>query len=210
MSEGLNELLAEIRGCRICRDAPRFGAPLPHEPNPVCVPSSKARICITGQAPGTRVHQSGRPFTDPSGERLRDWMGIGEEIFYDPDRMAIVPMGFCFPGLDTKSGDRPPRRECRTTWHDSVFAGMPQLELIVAVGRYAQDYHMGAEARPTLTETVQNWRAVFEAGSSRASNARILPTPHPSWRNNTWLKRNPWFETDVLPVLRAEVARLTS
>ena len=210
MSEGLNELLAEIRSCRICRDAPLYGAPLPHEPNPVCVPSVKARICISGQAPGTRVHQSGRPFTDPSGDRLRDWIGIGEETFYDPDRVAIVPMGFCFPGLDTKGVDRPPRRECRATWHDEIFAKMPQLELIVAVGRYAQDYHMGAEARPTLTETVRNWRAVFDGESGSASNVRILPTPHPSWRNNTWLKRNPWFENDVLPVLRAEVARLTS
>jgi len=206
MSERLTDLHAEIRACRICREAPQFGAPLPHEPNPVCVPSAAARICVCGQAPGTRVHASGRPFTDPSGVRLRDWMGIGEDVFYDPDRVSIVPMGFCFPGHDKHGGDLPPRRECRATWHDRVFAAMPQLELIVAVGRYAQDYHMRDEARPTLTETVRNWHAVHD--NPREGRPRILPLPHPSWRNNAWLKRNPWFETELLPVLRSEVARL--
>ena len=203
MNETISELAAGIRACRICRDAPRFGAPLPHEPNPVCVLSATARICVCGQAPGTRVHRSGRPFTDPSGDRLRDWMGIGEEVFYDAGRVSIVPMGFCFPGHDKNGGDLPPRRECRETWHDRLFAAMPQLELIVAVGRYAQDYHMGAQARPTLTETVRNWHAVYDTGTPR-----VLPLPHPSWRNNAWLKKNPWFEAELLPVLRREVARL--
>ncbi|MFZ2100872.1 MAG: uracil-DNA glycosylase family protein, partial [Oricola sp.] len=178
--------------------------------NPVCVPSARARIAICGQAPGTRVHQSGRPFTDPSGVRLRDWMGIGEEVFYDPARIAIIPMGFCFPGLDKHGGDLPPRRECRAIWHDRLFAAMRQLELVVAVGRYAQDYHMGSEAKPTLTETVRNWHAVYDGRPSGGVRPRILPLPHPSWRNNAWLKRNPWFKTDLLPVLRAEVARLTA
>ena len=206
MSERLSDLHAEIRTCRICRDAPFFGPPMQHEPNPVCVPSATARICVCGQAPGTRVHKSGRPFTDPSGVRLRDWMGIGEDVFYDPARVSIVPMGFCFPGHDKHGGDLPPRRECRATWHDRVFAAMPQLELVIAVGRYAQAYHMAEEARPTLTETVLNWRAVHDA--PRPGRPRILPLPHPSWRNNAWLKRNPWFEDDLLPVLRGEVASL--
>lgn len=208
MTQSVQSLLAEIRACRICRDEPSARTPLPHEPNPVCVPSATARICVCGQAPGTRVHKSGRPFTDPSGDRLRDWMGIGEDVFYDPARLAIVPMGFCFPGLDAKGGDLPPRRECRVAWHDRLFAAMPQLELVVAVGRYAQDYHMGAEARGTLTETVRNWRAVHD--TPRAGRPRILPVPHPSWRNNAWLKKNPWFEAELLPVLRDEVARLVS
>lgn len=206
MSGKLSQLQTDIRACRICRDTPQFGAPLPHEPNPVCVPSSTARICVCGQAPGTRVHKSGRPFTDPSGVRLRDWMGIGEDVFYDPGRVSIVPMGFCFPGHDAKGGDLPPRRECRATWHDHVFAAMPQLELVIAVGRYAQAYHMGEEARPTLTETVRNWRSVHDA--PRPGGPRILPVPHPSWRNNAWLKKNPWFAEELLPVLRDEVARL--
>lgn len=210
MNEDLSALLADIRACRICRDTPLSGMPLPHEPNPVCVPSATARICVCGQAPGTRVHKSGRPFTDPSGVRLRNWMGIGEEVFYDPARISIIPMGFCFPGHDKNGGDLPPRRECRAAWHDRLFAAMPQLELVVAVGRYAQDYQMGAEARPTLTETVRNWHAVFDGHTAGGGKPRILPLPHPSWRNNAWLKKNPWFDTELLPVLRAEVTRLTS
>lgn len=209
MTNTIDPLLEHIRGCRVCRDAPSFGPPMPHEPNPVCVASATARVCITGQAPGIRVHQSGRPFTDPSGDRLRDWMGIDETVFYDRARLAIVPMGFCFPGYDKNGGDLPPRRECRATWHDRVFASMPQLELVLAVGKYAQDYHMGDAARKTLTETVRNWRAVFEDSErGMGGRPRVLPLPHPSWRNNAWLKKNPWFGDEVLPVLRSEVARL--
>lgn len=209
MSEALGPLLEDIRACRICREAPAFGPALPHEPNPVCVPSSTARICICGQAPGIRVHESGRPFTDPSGDRLREWMGIDSTVFYDRSRVSVVPMGFCFPGYDSKGSDLPPRRECRATWHDRVFAAMPQLELVVAVGRYAQTYHMGANAGKTLTETVRNWRSVFEdPARGTPGKPRILPLPHPSWRNNSWLKKNPWFAEEILPVLRAEVARL--
>ena len=144
----LEDLRAEIANCRLCVESP-LKEPLPHEPRPVLQVSQTAKICVCGQAPGTRVHQSGRPFTDPSGDRLRDWMGIGEDLFYDHDRVAIVPMGFCFPGLDAKGGDLPPRRECRVTWHDRLFAAMPQVELVLAVGRYAQTYHMGAQAGAT-------------------------------------------------------------
>ena len=153
----LDALIEDISACRICVEAP-LKAPLPHEPRPVCVLSQSARICIAGQAPGTRVHQSGRPFTDPSGDRLRDWMGIGEDIFYNPDQLAIVPMGFCFPGLDAKGGDLPPRRECVAKWHDQIFALMPQIELVLVIGQYAQAYHLGKARDKTLTATVQNWR----------------------------------------------------
>lgn len=176
-------------------------------PRPVLQVSSTARLCVCGQAPGTRVHKSGRPFTDPSGDRLRDWMGIGEDVFYDAGRLAIVPMGFCFPGLDAKGGDLPPRAECRRTWHDRLFEAMPQLELILVIGQYAQAYHLGGARKTSLTETVAGWRGYLEAARAPGKPA-ILPLPHPSWRNNAWLKRNPWFAEDLLPVLQREVARL--
>lgn len=203
----LEALASDVRACRICVEAPEK-SPLPHAPRPVLQVSATARLCICGQAPGTRVHQSGRPFTDPSGDRLRDWMGIGEDIFYDAGKLAIVPMGFCFPGLDAKGGDLPPRTECHKAWHDRLFAAMPQIELILVIGQYAQAYHLGKARQKSLTETVANWEQHF--GSASEGGAKVLPLPHPSWRNNAWLKRNPWFETDLLPVLRREVARLTS
>ena len=204
MSSQLDQLTARIEACTICVDNP-IGEPLPHTPRPVVRLSSTARLCIAGQAPGLRVHKSGAPFTDPSGDRLRDWMGISSDVFYDVSRLAIVPMGFCFPGYDAKKSDLPPRKECVQTWHDQIFAEMTQLELILVIGQYAQAYHMGDERRRTLTETVANWRATF----NEARTPKILPLPHPSWRNTGWLKKNPWFEADVLPLLKAEVARLT-
>ncbi len=203
-TRGLDALVKDVRACRLCRDAPT-GKPLPHEPRPVLVASSTARICICGQAPGTRVHASGRPFTDPSGDRLRRWMGIGEDVFYDAEYVAIVPMGFCFPGLDDKGGDLPPRKECAAAWRTQVMGAMPQVELILLVGLYAQKWHLRERAGRNLTETVANWRAVYDP----VSVPRYLPMPHPSWRNNTWLKRNPWFDADLLPVLRKDVATLT-
>lgn len=195
-------LSRQIKNCRLCVDEP-IGKPLAHDPNPVCVLSSTARICISGQAPGIRVHHSGAPFTDPSGDRLRDWMGVDKNVFYDASKIAIVPMGFCFPGHDSKGGDLPPRKECRLRWHDEVYASMPQLELILAVGQYAQTYHLGAARRNNMTDTVTAWRDYLEA-----EKPAILPMPHPSWRNNAWLKRNPWFETELLPVLREQVRAL--
>ena len=201
----LDSLVAEVRACRICRDAPRYGSPLPHEPRPVLQVSSAARLCIAGQAPGVRVHASGRPFTDPSGVRLRQWLGIGEEIFYDPQKVAIVSMGFCFPGLDAKGGDLPPRRECAEVWRARVFERLPNLELILLVGQYAQKQRLDATTVANgLTETVMRWREVYRCRQA----PRVMPMPHPSWRNNGWLKRNPWFEMELLPVLRAEVARI--
>lgn len=206
MSEkDLQELSAAIAACRICRDAPD-GTPLPHEPRPVCVVSPTARIAICGQAPGTRVHASGRPFTDPSGDRLRQWLAVDDATFYDAAKLAIVPMGFCFPGLDAKGGDLPPRKECARAWHRALFAAMPQLDLVITVGQYAQAFHLGPLRRKSLTETVAAWRD-YEVVPDKTY--RVIPTPHPSWRNTGWLKRNPWFETELLPVLRAEVhARL--
>ncbi|MTH97553.1 uracil-DNA glycosylase family protein [Roseibium sp. RKSG952] len=206
--EDLTDLAAKVRACRICRDSPGM-APLPHEPRPVLQVSGLARLCICGQAPGTRVHASGRPFTDPSGDRLRRWMGIDEQVFYDAGRLAIVPMGFCFPGLDAKGGDLPPRPECRNAWHDRIFAAMPRLELIVLIGQYAQAYHLGSARKKSLTETVASWSEILN-GTRSAGRPALLPLPHPSWRNNAWLKRNPWFEAELVPVLQSQVARLTS
>ncbi|WP_422024609.1 uracil-DNA glycosylase family protein [Roseibium sp.] len=206
--EEIEALSNAVRACRFCVEKPEK-APLPHEPRPVLQTSSTARICISGQAPGTRVHKSGRPFTDPSGDRLRSWMGIGEDVFYDPDLLAIVPMGFCFPGLDAKGGDLPPRPECRKVWHDRVFAAMPQIELILVIGQYAQAYHLGKARKGSLTETVAAWQTYFQE-SGRSDRPLVLPLPHPSWRNNAWLKKNPWFEAELLPVLQKEIARLLS
>ncbi|MBZ0165042.1 MAG: uracil-DNA glycosylase family protein [Notoacmeibacter sp.] len=192
-----------IRACRLCRDAPQ-GARLPHEPRPVVVVSQTARLLIAGQAPGTRVHESGIPFNDPSGDRLREWLGIGRDVFYDPERVAIAPMGFCFPGLDATGGDLPPRKECAPAWRAELIASMGQVELVLAIGMYAQKWHLGDGRKRTLTETVRHWREILESDRT----PRVLPLPHPSWRNTAWLKRNPWFEAELLPVLRAETERL--
>ena len=202
-SDALASMLRDIRACRICRDRPS-GKPLPHEPRPVFRVSRTARLCICGQAPGTRVHASGTPFTDPSGDRLRSWMNVTQEEFYDESRIAIIPMGFCFPGLDAKGGDLPPRTECASNWHTSLFEALPQFELILLVGHYSQRWHLGRQVKPTLSETVANWRDY--AGSQNGT--KYLPMPHPSWRNNAWLKRNPFFEADIVPFLQSEVARL--
>lgn len=197
----LDAMSGAIRACRICRESPA-GKPLPHEPRPVFRVSATARICIASQAPGTRVHASGTPFTDPSGDRLRSWLGIDAATFYDVSRIAIVPMGFCFPGQDAKGGDLPPRRECAPAWRARLFAALPQIELLLAVGSYAHTWHLGPLARPNLTETVAAWRQIM------ATTARptVIPLPHPSWRNNGWLRRNPWFEVELLPVVRRELA----
>lgn len=198
----LDALAGEIRACRLCLRSPR---PLPHEPRPVLVPSTTARILIAGQAPGTRVHESGIPFDDRSGDRLRDWLGVTRGEFYDPSAFAILPMGFCFPGQDAKGGDLPPRIECAPHWRARLLALMPQVELVLAVGQYAQAWHLGPQRSPTLTQTVRNWREVHAASAAPS----VLPLPHPSWRNTGWLKANPWFEKDLLPFLRKEIrARL--
>ncbi len=201
----LARLVREVRACRICRDAPD-GPPLPQEPNPVLRPSATARICISSQAPGVRVQASGTPFTDPSGDRLRAWLGFSADEFYDQRRVAIVPMGFCFPGHDAAGGDLPPRRECARAWHARLFALMPQLQLILAVGSHAQHWHMPEEGKGSMTAIVAEWRRQLQADAT----PRRVALPHPSWRNNAWLSTNPWFEAEMLPHLRRELRRLLS
>lgn len=168
--------------------------------------SATARIAVCGQAPGTRVHASGMPFTDPSGDRLRAWMGVTAEEFYDVNRVAVVPMGFCFPGLDAKGGDLPPRRECARQWRDQVFAELHQIELVLLVGQYALRWHLGSLGRRGLTDTVRDWRSIL----AHSERPHYIPLPHPSWRNNAWIKKNPWFEAELLPALRSEVRRALS
>ncbi len=199
--EDLESLASRIRACRICRDTPD-GKPLPHEPRPVVVASPAARILIAGQAPSLRVHETGVPFNDRSGDRLRDWLGVSRETFYDPRNFAIVPMGFCFPGCDAKGSDLPPRCECAPAWRGALMAAMPQVELVLTVGQYAQAWHLGGARRDSLTQTVAGWRTFLGAPGV----PRHLPLPHPSWRNSGWLKRHPWFEAELLPVLRREIA----
>ncbi|MBO6726432.1 MAG: uracil-DNA glycosylase family protein [Rhizobiaceae bacterium] len=196
----LADKVVEIRACRICLDHPE-GKPLPHEPRPVVVPSASARIMIAGQAPGTRVHESGRPFTDRSGDRLREWLGVSDAEFYDTDNFAIVPMGFCFPGLDAKGGDLPPRRECAPAWRADLMAAMPQIDLLLVIGQYAQGWHLGLKGKRSVTDTVRGWRDF----AARNTAPLIIPLPHPSWRNTGWLKANPWFGEELLPVLRRAV-----
>lgn len=186
----------KIRACRIC--APRFAATkTAHAPRPVVWFRPHARILIAGQAPGAKVHQSGRPFTDPSGDRLRDWMGIGEDVFYDLDRVAVVPMAFCFPGYDARSADLPPPPVCARTWTGAVMAQLQDVRLTILVGAHAHRWHLGVKT--PVTRTVENWRA---------HAPRIFALPHPSWRNTGWLKKNPWFATDLLPQLRARVKQV--
>lgn len=199
----LHDVLSAVRACRLCVESPR-GKPLPHEPRPVLRASPTARLAVCSQAPGTRVHASGTPFTDASGDRLRDWMGVTSDEFYDEARIAIVPMGFCFPGQDAKGGDLPPRRECAATWHTKLFSALPQIELVLAVGSYAQAFHLGEAKGKTLQETMVRWREYLKTDRG----PRVLPLPHPSWRNNAWLTKNPWFAEELLPVLRREVRKL--
>ena len=202
----LEDLLARIGACRICRDAP-LSRPLPHEPRPVVRVTPTARLLVASQAPGIKVHASGLPFDDRSGDRLRAWMGVDRETFYDTRRIAFAPMGFCFPGYDATGADLPPRRECRLAWHDRLFALLPKVEMVLTVGAHAQEYHLqrlGLSARKQpMAEVVRRWRDYEQ------TSPRVIPLPHPSWRNTGWLKKNPWFEAELLPVLQTEVTRLT-
>lgn len=186
-------LKREITACTLCQQA--FAATASaHAPRPVVWFNDGARILIAGQAPGMRVHLSGKPFDDPSGDRLRDWMGLDKAAFYDQRRVAIVPMAFCFPGYDAKGGDLPPPKICATTWHQRIMALMPQMRLTLVVGGYAQKWHLGVKTG--VTQTVAAWQ-------DHAPD--VFPLPHPSWRNTGWLKKNPWFQDNLLPVLRARV-----
>jgi len=192
MTNALRQLLREIRSCTVCE------AELPFAPRPVLVADARACILVAGQAPGRRVHETGIPWNDASGDRLRAWLGLAREEFYDRSKIAIVPMGFCFPGTGP-SGDRPPRPECRRTWHERVLPMLPNIRLRIIVGSYAQNYHLPQAGKRTLTEVVAQWREFAP---------EYFPLPHPSPRNQLWLRRNPWFERDVLPQLRTAVRDL--
>jgi uracil-DNA glycosylase len=189
----LPDLLARIRACTHCE------AHLPLGPRPVLMAHPEARLLIVGQAPGTKVHDSGIPWNDRSGDRLRDWLGVDRDRFYGDRRIAIVPMGFCYPGVLPNGGDAPPRPECAPLWHDAVLAHLPGVELIVLAGMYAQARYLGKARKRTLTETVAAWR---EYGP------RFVPLPHPSWRSQNIERRNPWLREELIPALQARVATL--
>jgi uracil-DNA glycosylase len=186
---GLKALLVQVRQCSLCQ------ADLPLGPRPVLQVNAKARVLVVGQAPGRKVHETGVPFDDASGERLRLWMGVGRDVFYDETQTAILPMGFCYPGTG-KSGDLPPRTECAPAWRTALLAHLPQVRLTLVIGQYALAYHLPGAAS-SVTEAVQNWQSY---------GPKVLVLPHPSPRNHIWLKRNPWFERDVVPELQKRVA----
>lgn len=189
----LDALLEEIRACRAC------AGDLPHEPRPVVRVSPQTRLLICGQAPGRRVHESGLPFDDPSGERLRAWMGIDRATFYGRAEIGVAAMAFCFPGTNPKGGDYPPPPRCAATWRRRLLGALPKAELTLLVGGYAQVWALADRAGRNMTETVRAWRD---------HPPDVLPLPHPSWRNTAWLKRNPWFEAEVVPYLRTRVQEI--
>ena len=191
MSANLSSLLKQVRDCRICE------ANLPLGPRPVLQLSRESRLLIAGQAPGSKVHKTGIPFDDPSGKRLREWMGIDDSTFYDANQIAILPMGFCFPGTG-KSGDLPPRPECADKWRTALLNQAYNIRMTLVLGQYAQSYHFPAH-KGSLTELVKNWQDYWP---------ELVPLPHPSPRNNRWLKQNPWFEREMIPVLQEEIKRL--
>ncbi len=192
-AEDLEALVAAARACRVCAQH------LPLGPRPVLRARDSARLLIVGQAPGTRVHETGVPWNDPSGDRLRQWLDLDRTAFYYESLIAIVPMGFCYPGRDPRGGDNPPRPECAPLWHPPLTAALPAVEQTLLVGLNAQARYLWPRRKASLTETVRAWR---DYGPSR------IPLPHPSWRNTAWLKRNPWFETDLLPELRTRAHEL--
>jgi uracil-DNA glycosylase len=192
----LDAVLADIAACRAC--APE----LPHEPRPVTRVSAATRLLIAGQAPGRLVHETGLPFSDPSGDRLRGWMGVDRTVFYGHPAIGVAAMAFCFPGTSPRGGDYPPPPRCADLWRRRLLAELPNVELTLLVGGYAQPWTLGARMKRTMTETVRSWRDYVDDG--------MLPLPHPSWRNTGWLKRNPWFEAEVLPFLRQRVADILS
>jgi uracil-DNA glycosylase len=189
----LDEVIADIRACRACVEE------LPHEPRPVVHVFPQTRLLICGQAPGRRVHESGLPFTDASGDRLRDWLGVDSDTFYGDPRIGVAAMAFCFPGTNPRGGDFPPPARCASLWRSRLLEQLPKVELTLLVGSYAIAWKLGPRARPTMTETVARWRDYLPD---------VLPLPHPSWRNTAWLKREPWFEAEVVPYLRRRVGEI--
>ncbi|WP_273722690.1 uracil-DNA glycosylase family protein [Bartonella sp. AU18XJBT] len=199
------KLEKKIYSCRVCIQQPHYFPPLPHEPNPVVYLSNTASIAIAGQAPGLRVHETSIPFNDRSGERLRDWLGVTKEEFYNRSLFAIVPMGFCFPGYDKNKADLPPRRECREIWHEKIFQAMPQIKLVLAIGSYAQKWHITELKHKTVSATVSDWRNILSIPQPQGYN--VMPLPHPSWRNTFWLQKNPWFNDELIVYLRCLVRK---
>lgn len=186
----LDQILADIAACRAC------AGELAHEPRPVVRVSRETRLLICGQAPGRRVHESGLPFDDPSGDRLRGWLGVDRETFYAHPAIGVAAMAFCFPGTNPAGGDYPPPPRCAALWRPQLLAALPKVELTLLVGSHAQAWALGDAARATMTETVRAWRDYLPDR---------MPTPHPSWRNTAWLRRNPWFEAEAAPYLRQRV-----
>ncbi|WP_375621283.1 uracil-DNA glycosylase family protein [Bartonella sp. AA97HXZ] len=199
------KLEKEIYSCRVCVQQPHYFPSLPHEPNPVVYLSDTASIAIAGQAPGLRVHETSIPFNDRSGEKLRNWLGVTKEEFYNKSLFAIVPMGFCFPGYDKNKADLPPRRECREIWHEKIFQAMPQIKLVLAIGSYAQKWHITELKHKTVSATVGDWRNILSIPQPRGYN--VMPLPHPSWRNTFWLQKNPWFNDELIVYLRRLVRK---
>lgn len=193
MAESLNKLLADIRACRICEQI--------LEPRPVLHVTKNAKLLIASQAPGLRVHETGLSFNDASGDRLRDWMGVDRETFYDGSKIALAAMAFCFPGYDALGGDKPPPKVCAAHWRARLMAARPPFETALLVGSYAQAWHLGDKRHESMTDTVRAWRDYAP---------RYIALPHPSWRNTGWLKKNPWFEAELLPYLRRRVRRVLS
>lgn len=188
----VEKILQEVRACRVCEAHLHFG------PRPILRAAEGARLLIVGQAPGRRVHETGIPWNDPSGDRLRDWLQLDREAFYNEHRIAIIPTAFCYPGTG-KVGDLPPRRECAPLWHPKLRAALPKIRLTLLIGQYAQAYYLGERRKKTLTDTVHAWREYLP---------EFLPLPHPSPRNQLWLKRNPWFDQEIVPALRSRIAQL--
>lgn len=194
MTSDLEALLTEIRACRVCE------AHLPLGPRPVLRARASARLLIVGQAPGTRVHATGIPWNDRSGDRLRGWLGLDRAAFYDQDRVAIIPTGLCYPGRAPNGGDLPPRPECAPLWHPRLLALLPAVRLTLLVGGWAHAWHLGPRRRATMTATVAAWREFGAEG--------LVPLPHPSWRTTAWERKNPWFAAELLPQLRARLHTL--
>jgi len=188
----MQKLLSEIRNCEVCK------AHLPLGPRPIVAAHPNSKIVIIGQAPGTKVHKTGVPWDDPSGRQLRKWLGVSDEVFYDETKIALIPMGFCYPGKG-KYGDLPPRTECAPLWHRPLLANMPNIELVILIGMYAQKWYLGKDAKKTLTETVASYEAYLP---------KNLPLPHPSPRNRFWLTKNPWFDKNVVPELQQRISIL--